>query len=248
VAASALAIADELSSEARRVLGSNVLGVILHGSLASGDFVPGQSDIDILVVVHVPVPDAQQQRLSARVVAIARRRRAWIDLRVVTAEEAGHPQRPPALELSVGAHPSLPTGVEVVQGPVDEPDLLFEFAICREGGRALVGPDPATLIGPVPNAWLLEVGDAYLQRWQEIDYDEHVGDLMVFTACRLWYRSAVGGHCSKSDAARWVMGEAPELAAPKRALDRRAMRVAALPERDVMALLARVRSVLAARM
>jgi hypothetical protein len=95
---------------------------------------------------------------------------------------------------------------------------------------------------------LLDLGDAYLERWQEIDYDDHVADLTVLTACRLWYRSVEHRHCTKSEAARWVMRAAPELRAPELALERRREGASAvIPEADVMTLLARVRTVLAAR-
>jgi hypothetical protein len=145
-------------------------------------------------------------------------------------------------------HPTVPGGVEIEHGPVGEPDLLFELAICRQVGRSLIGPAPNELIGSVPEDWLLDVGDGYLKRWQEIDFDERTAELLVFTACRLWYRSAEHGHCTKAAAANWVMRRAPELHAPEPALERRSADAnLAIPEADVMALLARVRSVLAAR-
>lgn len=244
----ALEVAGELSRESRRALGANLVAVILHGSLASGDFVPTESDIDVLVVIHQPLSHEHKRVLGDSVALVARRNRAWMDFRVVTADVAERPQRVPMLDFSVGVHAGLPAGIEVEQGPAPEPDLLFEFAICRDEGRSLVGPDPATLIGAVPNHWLLEVGDAYLKRWQEVDYDDQSAGLMVFTACRLWFRSVEGGHCSKSDAARWVLQQDPELAAPKLALERRSTGTGPLPEQDdVIAVLARVRGVIADR-
>jgi predicted nucleotidyltransferase len=36
------------------VLGEAVAGVILHGSLTLDDYVPGRSDVDLLVVVDDP--------------------------------------------------------------------------------------------------------------------------------------------------------------------------------------------------
>jgi hypothetical protein len=223
-----------------------VVAQIVHGSLTTSDFAPGRSDVDLLVIVSVPLGDEQKARLADAVTALTREHRAWLDYRVVTADSALHPQEVPKLDFGVGIHPGIADGIEVQRGPVDEPDLLYEFSICREGGRSLVGAVPAQLIGPVPNEWLLALGDAYLKRWQEVDYNERIAELMVFTACRLWYRRVVGGHLTKSDAARWVIRQAPELVAPRRALARRTRDPdAIILQADVMTLLATVRTVLA---
>jgi hypothetical protein len=229
-------------------LGGNLVAVILHGSLVSGDFTPGRSDIDLLLIVRHPIAPEQRDNLAGAVTRLARQRSAWVDYRIVTAAEARRPQRLPTLDFSVGAHPDLPDGVEIADTPMAEPDLLFEFSICREEGRSLVGPTPKHLIGEVPNGWLLDVGDAYLQRWQEIDYEEEHAELMVFTACRLWYRSVEGRHCSKSAAATWVIERAPDMIAVPLALQGRTTGARpTIPESEVMALLARVRGLLAER-
>jgi hypothetical protein len=248
VPASAYEIADELVAESRRVLGANLVAAILHGSLASDDFVANRSDIDLLVIVLRSLSEERKRVLKDTVIPLAQRRHVRIDYRVVTAETAQQRQRMPMVDLAVGMHPGLPKGVEVEDGPAPEPDLWFEFSICREAGRSLAGPAPSNLIGPVPNGWLLDVGDTYLKIWQEIEYDDKVAELMVFTACRLWYRSVEARHCSKSDAARWVMRQAPDLIAPKQALERRTTNAEpSIPQAEVMALLARVRRVLADR-
>jgi aminoglycoside adenylyltransferase-like protein len=230
------------------VIGSNLVAVILHGSLVAADFVAGRSDVDLLVIVRSSLTDEQRRSLADAVTELARPRRAWVDYRVVTSEQALRPSRAPTLDFYVGMHPDLPGGVEIEHTPTGEPDLLFEYAICRDVGVSLVGPAPASLIGTVPDDWLLDVGDRCLERWQEIEYDEQHAELMIFTACRLWYRAVEGGHCSKSEAARWVIARAPDLIAPQLALERRtALARPPIASADVMTLLAEVRGVLAAR-
>jgi hypothetical protein len=244
---SALDGADDLLRESQDVIGSDLVAVILHGSLVSHDFVANKSDIDVLVIAAAPLADEQKERLGDAVMLVGQRRRVWVDYRLVTAEAARHPRPVPTLDFYVGMHPGH-ADAEITHGPVGEPDLLFEFAICREEGRSLVGPAPTELVGAVPNDWLLDVGDAYLKRWQEIDYDDRDAELMVLTACRLWYRHAEGRHCTKSAAAQWVMHQAPQLVAPQRALERRTTDAdTAMSEGDVMTLLTEVRSVLVDR-
>jgi hypothetical protein len=243
--ASALETADELARASQKAIGSNLVAVILHGSLVSGDFVSDSSDIDLLVIVERPLAHAPKLSLESAVTSVAHDQ--WVDYRVVTADVALHPPRLPTLDFSVGVHPGLPDGVEIEHAPLREPDLLFEFAISREEGRSLVGPAPNELIGLVPNDWLLDVGDSYLKRWQEIDYDDRHAELMVLTASRLWYRKAEGGHCTKSEAAIWATRQAPDLLAPRDALVRRTADAHhPISEADVMTLLAKVREVISA--
>ena len=45
-------ILDELLSGVKTVLGSRLVGLYIHGSLASGEFNPQTSDIDFLVVTR----------------------------------------------------------------------------------------------------------------------------------------------------------------------------------------------------
>ena len=248
-ARSALETADDLLHESQRVIGSNLVAVILHGSVVSADFVADRSDVDLLLIVRSPLAGKQRRSLADAVTKLARQRRAWVDYRVVTSEQASRPPPAPTLDFYVGMHPDFPGGVEIEHSPTREPDLLFEFAICREEGVSLVGPAPTGLLGTVPNGWLLKVGDGYLKRWQEIEYEEQHAELMVFTACRLWYRAVEGGHCSKSDAARWVGARAPDLVAPKLALERRTtLARPSIARADVMTLFSKVRGVLAAHM
>ena len=48
-----------LLSGIRRTLEGNLVGVYLRGSLATGDFIPGTSDLDVLAVTERPTDDAE---------------------------------------------------------------------------------------------------------------------------------------------------------------------------------------------
>lgn len=158
---------------------------------------------------------------------------------------ARRPEPSPVAELYVGLHPGLEDSVEIVEA-VPEPDLVIEFSMCREHGRSLFGPEPAELIGPVPFDWVLDTGDRFLKRWQSIDFEQQYAELMVFTACRLWRLSAEGTHCSKSEAAAWVVARGEETAAARAVLARRATPASDSPAQgDVMALLVASRRAIA---
>ena len=148
------------------------------------------------------------------------------------------------MELYVGFHPATRPEREVA-GPTQEPDLVVEFWVCREQGRAMIGPQPSVVIGVVPNAWVTAVGIAYVERWQRVPYDVRVGELMVFTACRVWRFHVEGIHSTKTAASQWVLGQDPGLSAVKVALKRRnSGSEARLDEAGVQAVLSRTLEVL----
>ncbi len=56
----------------RHLLGENLVGVYLHGSLAFGCFNPDASDVDVLVVVRDRLDAATKRRLDAALIALSR--------------------------------------------------------------------------------------------------------------------------------------------------------------------------------
>jgi Nucleotidyltransferase domain/Domain of unknown function (DUF4111) len=207
--------------------------VILHGSLALGDFVPGRSDVDLLAVAVEPPAEAQTDEIVAAVADAPGR----FDLRVVTRKTAWAPSPEPRLELAVGLHGEA---LEIVRS-VNERDAAVELSMCRAAGRSLTGAAPKDVIAPVPGEWVLAAGETVLDSWQQRAFEAQYGELMVFTACRIWRFREEAVHCSKSDAAAWALARDPELRVVADALASRA-RPSHVPldERGVRHLLARV--------
>jgi hypothetical protein len=159
------------------------VAAILHGSLAFGDFVPGRSDIDLLVVVGRKLTGEQADALIVMARRETRSGQA-LDLRVVTRSVASWPTPSPPMELWFGHHVGDHDDVE--RDVMTEPDLLVEFRIARGGGRSLVGPDPRDVIGPIPESWIHEYGRQLLVGWEGLTDDAQHAELMVLTACRIW--------------------------------------------------------------
>lgn len=202
--------AERLAAACAHALGDDLLSAILHGSLALGDFVPGRSDVDLLLIVERP--------LTVDLVPLLAAEQGRVDVRVVTRAVAAAPPNPPPMELYVGLHPPDEPEI-VVRAP--EPDLLVELSVCRAHGIALLGAPPQDLIGPVPTTWLLAIGDAQLAAWQQLTDDDPYAELMVLTACRIWRFAVERTHASKADAAAWARDRDPSLDAIDLALCRR---------------------------
>jgi nucleotidyltransferase-like protein len=83
-----LRFAEALAHSCARALRETVAGVILHGSLTLADYLPGRSDVDLLVVDD-PLTDAQVAALTEAAVAHRRQAPGRVDLRVVPAELIG---------------------------------------------------------------------------------------------------------------------------------------------------------------
>jgi len=214
-------VGDRLAECATSVLGTAVVGVILHGSATTDDFVPRQSDIDVLVIADGPIEDSSAAALLERVAGAAREATMNVDFRVVTRASAAAPERSPELELGIAARLGRHPEARVETRRLPERDLLVEYSVCRQHGVALVGPDPVKLIGEVPTEWLLGVGAAQLHDWQALDFEPRYGDLMVFTACRIWLLATEGRHSSKTAAARWALTRNPDLDVVRAAVERR---------------------------
>ena len=192
---------------------------ILHGSLASGAYVPGTSDVDLLLVTERGLTDEEIGWIPDVIGSLDPTEIA-LDLRIVTAAVANAPSRPLALEFYFGRHPGEP--IETESRVANEPDLAVELWVARNNGRSLRGPGPAHLIGPVPNSWLNEYGRRILERWLTLTEDDENATLMVLTACRIWHFAALGRMASKSEAGWWALDKDPSLTAIPAALRRRA--------------------------
>jgi predicted nucleotidyltransferase len=238
--------AETLAGSCATALGESVAGVILHGSLTLDDYVPGRSDVDLLVVVDEPLSDEQVAALTEAVERLRPRAPGRVDLRVVTRQVAASPTPAPPMELSIEVTPG--SGLAVERRHPGERDLVVELSMCRAHGRSLLGAAPAELIGEVPDRWALAVGDAQLADWQAIGDDPRHAALTVLTTCRIWRLAEEGRHCSKTAAGEWALGRDPTLEVVRAALRQRHRAPAhRIDAAQVAQLLALVRARLAER-
>lgn len=202
-----------LLSGSRAILGDNLFGMYLFGSLASGDFDAATSDIDFLVVTHTAVDAATQaelERLNARIQAggspwAAKLEGSFLPLHVF---EDFNPACTMYPTIGMGGRYGLDhKGIE---------HALQRFLL-REDGIALAGPEPKTFIAPVsPDALKAETLDV-LHGWWQAQLDDPVrlrrrgyGAYAVLTMCRALHTLATGGVASKPAAARWARQRLPE--------------------------------------
>ena len=212
----ASALLNDLLAGVSQALGDNLLGFYLRGSLALGDFDPETSDVDILVVTHHPVSDAEFEALTQ------------LHARIPAGHEAdahhyeiSYIDRASLKRFAPGERRHPTTGTDWPFGRAEHRDnWVLERWIVREHGVALLGPDPKTLIDPIPPDELRAAVRSELQaRVRDWAGGETAPDWLlprsyqafeIETVCRALYTLARGELPTKPQAVAWALETLPE--------------------------------------
>lgn len=201
-------VLGELMERLRAVLGSQLAGVYLYGSLTRGAF-DRQSDIDVLVVTRDEMSDEAFAAVSAMHDQIAAGE-SWCATQL---EVAYIPAKSlPRYEAEASVYPHMDRGKgEHLQRKEHWSDCVVQRHELRERGIALAGPHPATLIDPVSDDDLRQATRDVLLRWAESLFGdpselERRGSqsYVVLSICRMLYTLDTGAVASKRQAADWV--------------------------------------------
>jgi hypothetical protein len=191
----AIACAQGLAAGLRDRAGGNLIAVYLHGSAALGGWVPGHSDIDVLIVATDDTGDEIADSMARAVMAAGRHcPRPGLETSIVAAAAARDPGPPWPYLRHIVAGPAGPAQVvRPTRAAVGDRDLLMHYAVCRAAGRALLGPPPSELIGPVACADVL----AYLADELSWGLANAPESYAVLNACRAIMYMSDGAIASK---------------------------------------------------
>jgi hypothetical protein len=187
----------------RALLGEELLAAYLIGSGALGGVAPDLSDVDVVAVCAGALP---AERKQAVVAALSERAMTWplrgLELVLYARDAVADPAGTPRFELNLNIGPRMPLHVSL--DPASEPAHWFvlDLAILRDHGRALTGPPPRELVGPIPRRRLLEALRDSLA-WHQAN--ESALHQAVLNAGRGWRFAEDGVWCSKDDAAAWAL-------------------------------------------
>lgn len=189
------------------ILGDQLIGFYLYGSLSLGDFDPASSDIDFLVVTAENLPEEVLGRLREMHAEIAssglpyatKLEGSYIPraaIRRYDPERTHHPTIGVDWPFHVGLHGW---------------NWILEYHIVREYGVIEWGPSPSTLIDPIsPSRLQAAVCEQLKSRWQtQLDDPEWLRPrdyqaFAVLTLCRALYTLHQGTVSSKPQAAAWA--------------------------------------------
>ncbi|MBQ8952516.1 MAG: DUF4111 domain-containing protein [Clostridia bacterium] len=187
-----------------------VRGVYLHGSICLNDFVPGRSDVDLLVLSDAAMSRPQR-------IALADALLEWhgrpcpLELSVTRLEDA---QRIPVLcqfhfsEMWAPRYAAHDEGNPLLEGAFPDDDMPCHIRLTRQSGMPLFGPPPEAL--------LPEIDDAAF--WCALTYD--LDDLApldnpvydALTLARVASFARTRRILTKCQAADWAAAEYPRFA------------------------------------
>jgi hypothetical protein len=205
------ALLDRLLTDMRAILGAQLAGLYLFGSLVTGDFDHDISDVDLLTVItadldgdtfnalhnaHTALTDERPQwydRLDIDYVPIAALRTFKTDISTITIITPGEPFH----RIEAGR------------------DWLMNWYLVQEYGITLSGPPPSTFIPSISNEEFVASVREYARAWPDRLHETRTRKSQAYailTMCRALYAHRYGAHTSKQQAAAWAAKALPEWA------------------------------------
>jgi len=203
----------EWAEGVKRLLGKQIVGLYLSGSLAYGDFVPGRSDIDLQAVVANPLTEEELGSVERWHRQIEERYPQWanrVECSYVPLDllREWTPPATPRPWWGFGTfYPEAPAGNE----------WIINHYFLSKCGIVLDGPDFSELVRPIDidrvrqasardlfEEWLPKMDDA---RWLS---DSHHQSYLILNLCRILHTVIHGEPGSKRVAAQWVRTAYPQ--------------------------------------
>ena len=203
---------DEIIDKSKEVLGRNLTGIYLHGSMAMGCFNPDKSDIDLIIVIEDDMSDTQKLVLMEHIVLLNHQApRKGLEISVVKRKCCKPFVYPTPFELHFSpAHlqwfqDATQDYVEKMKG-VDI-DLAAHFAIIREYGVVLCGEKIEEVFAPVPRENYLDSICADVENATDAIFEDPV--YIILNLCRVLAFIKDGLYLSKEKGGQWGMERLP---------------------------------------
>ena len=200
-----------LLDQIQQILGEKLVALYLYGSLVTGDFDKGISDIDLLAVIASELEPQEFERLQQMHLEVIAKNPEWND-------------RLEIAYLSISALKTFRTQVsQIAVISPGEPfhfkeagkDWLINWWVVREKGVTLFGPPPPALIEPISREEFLQTVQEHTQAWGEwVNQMENLPGqaYAILTLCRALYAAKNGEQVSKKEAALWAQVSYPQWA------------------------------------
>ena len=207
------AMLTEWAEGLKRLLGKEIVGLYLSGSLAYGDFVPERSDIDLQAVVRTHLTENELRLVEQLHRQIEGRCPQWAD-RIECSYvplELMRELTPPAK-----ARPWWGFGTFYAEAPAGNEWIINHYLLSKYG-IALEGPDFNELIPPIDIRAVRQASARDLfQEWvPKIDdtgwlSNSHYQSYLVLNLCRILHTVIHGEPGSKKVAGQWAKATYPE--------------------------------------
>jgi hypothetical protein len=204
-----------LQTELHHLLGQNLLGIYLHGSLALGGFQPRRSDIDVLVVTEQRI-DLEIKRACIALLLRVSRMPCPLDIRFLVQPDLLPFQHPFLCDLSYKETWRETAQQELRDGSWKDwntylwhdPSLTIDLAVLHHAGICLWGRPIAELFPPVLAHAFQEALVHTMQVAREHPTQDPVS--FILNACRVSASLQDGLILSKDAGGTWGLAHLPE--------------------------------------
>ena len=206
-------IVDAFIAAAKEIIGEQLTGIYLHGSLAMGCFNPEKSDIDLIIIIEDNISDEQKVKFMERVVALNQQAPAkGLEMSIVLRQYCNPFVYPTPFELHFSPahlqwfHDAPQDYIQNMKG--DDKDLAAHFTIIRQYGITLYGEEIENVFGEVPRKDYID------SIWEDVrEAREEILEQPMYITLNL---SRVLAFCrdglclSKQEGALWAMEHLPD--------------------------------------
>ncbi len=198
------------------ILGDNLVGVYLHGSLAMGCFNPERSDIDLIVLIRTRLEAGHKRRLAESLLHRSNAPRP-IEISFLTPGDLVPWRHPTPFVFHYSEEwrgrftGALASGVLPAQSDTD-PDLAAHLTITRRRGLCLYGAPIEQTIPLVPAEDYADsiVGDLEWMRERYAENPSGISPYLVLNACRVYAFLLEGAVFSKDEGGQWALTKLPD--------------------------------------
>lgn len=208
----AMELMNKIAGTYQALLGKNLVGVYLHGSLAMGCFREACSDIDFLVVVRAEPTQHQKEAMIETLLALTPKApKKGFEMSVVLADSLMPFQYPTPFSLHFSnrhlenARRDITQYCEGMRGT--DVDLAAHCAFVRARGRAIVGSPIGEVFGEVSKADYLDSVWLDVESAAEDVHDEPV--YVILNLCRTLGYLKTGDMMSKAQGGQWAVDNLP---------------------------------------
>ena len=203
------ALLGRLTGEIRRSSNDSLIGLYVYGSLVTGDFDQGRSDIDLLAVVDSKVEGDTFDRLDRMHARFVEDHPAWEDrIEVVYVPASALWNFRTRTDQIAVISPGEPFHLKAAGK-----DWLINWYMVREAGVTLCGPPPRALIPEISQSEFREAVREQAEAWKEWVFKMRTPGAQsyaVLTLCRALYTYSHGRQASKKQAALWARAYLPQ--------------------------------------
>ena len=202
-------------AELPRLLGQNLLGIYLHGSLALGGFQPARSDIDLIVATRQRL-DLEARRASITFLLRVSKMPSPLDINFLAEQDMVPFQHPLLCDLHYSEAQREDYQLDLRNGGWKhwqnilrrDPMLTIQLAVLHQSGICLYGKPIADTLPPIPER---DFRDAVVKDVQAaLANPLHDPVSFVLNACRVSAYLSTGTILSKDAGGAWALANLPE--------------------------------------